>query len=533
MKTVLTYILLLCTLFMHFTTNAQEIDVAWALKTGNPPLSDQHTMVTTLPNGYIVMAGEFTESFTIAGNTLATNGGNDIFILAFDPEGSLQQYTTLGSTYDEYLEAINSDSEGNIMLGISFYGTTIIGGETYTSAGAQDIVLVSVDQELKPRWSQLIGGTKTDFATCIEVTDNNDIYLGGYFNGTLQCNETVIEATHTSDIFIARFNNTGIFSQFTQISGTATEKLYDLKVDEQNNLLLTGTFTDTLNIGSQTYTSPHQYQLFLAQISSNNTLQWCNLFHGNNLNTRAHLATDGSHSVITGDAGDTLWLNNTPLNINTQFNQDIFLAQFNHQGQLQWSQNYGSSNTDEARGINCSKTGYITLTGHFRDNFTMGAIELEYTMCCGSRDIFVGRITPQGEALWAVQLSGTKSMVQNISTGEHTIAVTGGFSDTLRMPPHELISPQFTNYLALLTFEPWQTQNIVKQNIMLWPNPATRHLNISGLSRHEAPLYIYNTMGQCIYSCPATPVLDISHLPAGFYFISGNHHQWIHAFIKK
>ena len=71
------------------------------------------------------------------------------------------------------------------------------------------------------------------------------------------------------------------------------------------------------------------------------------------------------------------------------------------------------------------------------------------------------------------------------------------------------------------------TQKIMDEKIKVFPNPATTELQITNYESAIKEIYIYNTLGQCLFSQQQTTnnqqlTLDISNFAKGIYFVKIN-----------
>ena len=73
------------------------------------------------------------------------------------------------------------------------------------------------------------------------------------------------------------------------------------------------------------------------------------------------------------------------------------------QGALLWARSYGGGGEDAARGLTIDTAGNTLLTGVFRDSIDFGATTLT---SAGNGDVFVLKLSPLGEVLWAKRFGG-------------------------------------------------------------------------------------------------------------------------------
>jgi hypothetical protein len=109
---------------------------------------------------------------------------------------------------------------------------------------------------------------------------------------------------------------------------------------------------------------------------------------------------------------------------------DVFLQQYDLQGQLIWEYVLGSSNNDELKAMHCSPNGTIFSTGIFSDSLFLGAQD---TFLYSNRSaIFITKQNPSGQLIWAKAIEGQSLVLTEdiISDGQDNSYVTGTFQDS-------------------------------------------------------------------------------------------------------
>lgn len=117
--------------------------------------------------------------------------------------------------------------------------------------------------------------------------------------------------------------------------------------------------------------------------------------------------------------------------------QDIFLACFDHTGQLDKALQFGTRLGDEPRAIAALPGGDVVITGYFAHEF--GAARSGATRASGSADVFLSRINPQGEEVWTRRFGG--KLADNGAAlavdPEGNILLAGNFQDIITYPVGE------------------------------------------------------------------------------------------------
>ncbi|MBQ9658775.1 MAG: hypothetical protein IJV31_08430, partial [Clostridia bacterium] len=73
-----------------------------------------------------------------------------------------------------------------IIAGGYFYGTIQVGDITLTSKGSTDGILIKYDNTGEVEWATSYGGTSYDYIQSVAETSDGGIIAGGYFVGTTQ-----------------------------------------------------------------------------------------------------------------------------------------------------------------------------------------------------------------------------------------------------------------------------------------------------------------------------------------------------------
>ena len=102
------------------------------------------------------------------------------------------------------------DGTGNTIVAGHFRGTIDFGGTLHTSDGGLDMFLAKLDVDGFLSWSDKFGDgvSQCQFVDCITavaVDDNDDIILGGSFEGSMNLGGDDLEAVGESDAFLAKF----------------------------------------------------------------------------------------------------------------------------------------------------------------------------------------------------------------------------------------------------------------------------------------------------------------------------------------
>ena len=171
--------------------------------------------------GNIFVTGRFTDTvdFDPGLNTFSLfaqgGGGNsEAYVLKLKPDGTFSWAKSFGGTNFEEGHAIDADANGNIYICGEFWGTSdfdpSVNTYSLTSNGLRESFLLKLDSIGAFRWAQSIGGTGRDAAISITVNIQDDLFISGYFENTVDFNPASAINNHSSvggfDMFILKLS---------------------------------------------------------------------------------------------------------------------------------------------------------------------------------------------------------------------------------------------------------------------------------------------------------------------------------------
>ena len=126
------------------------------------------------------------------------------------------------------------------------------------------------------------------------------------------------------------------------------------------------------------------------------------------------------------------------LNLTSVGETDIYITKFNASGNFIWAKRFGGTEKDEGAGITVDGSGNVYFTGNFKGvvDFDPGTDVFNLTSN-GSSDIFVCKLDPDGNFLWAKQMGGISDESGRAIAvdGSGDVYVTGEFQDTVDFYP--------------------------------------------------------------------------------------------------
>lgn len=393
-----------------------------------------------------------------------------------------------GSTGQEYGKAITVDGDGNLIvaalynLGVDPDPST--GGTfTVTSSGGTDVILAKYTPHGSLLWAQSMGGGGTppnvDAPHAVATDSSNRVMVAGYFGSASAHGRTsdfdpgpgtsLLTALSGYDVFLAQYDRDGTYRWALGLGDTnltfGEERAWDLAVDGDDHIYLTGAFGGTVNVNPR-FPSPRWITnagtasgLFLARYAPDGSNVWAIGLGANltNVFTEGYctvaLDTNG-HCWLAGNFRGTCDFDPGPgvSNLTSRGQTDIFLARYDRNGSFQAVYQLGGTAQDiVSPGAMRSDGLHVFLTGRFAGtaDFDSGPAVSNLT-AVGGMNIFVASYNATGALRWAFNLptSGGAASGQ----GGHRVAldqagncwVAGWSGGTTDFDPH----PSFASNLV-------------------------------------------------------------------------------------
>lgn len=208
-----------------------------------------------------------------------------------------------------------------------------------------------------------------------------------------------------------------------------------IAIDPNNNsVYVTGTFTDTLHIGSHSVISAGNTDIFIAKYNSIGQLQWLKRAGGNNEDHGVGIAVDSAGNIyMCSTYYDTAYYDS--ISFISKGLSDIALTKYDANGNLIWTKAWGSIYYD-GWGKICIREDYIYLDGFFagvgvsppaHDTIQFDQFALTSH---GNQDVFVVKMDTSGTIKWAKSGGGNfEDIANNIDVDlMGNVYISGGFT---------------------------------------------------------------------------------------------------------
>ena len=346
------------------------------------------------------------------------------------------------------------DSDENICLTGYFKETSDfdpgIEVTNLTSNGNRDIFVQKIDGNGNLIWIRQIGGVGQDESRSITTDPLNNIYLTGFFRGTVDFDPGPdiynLTSNGSDDAFILKLNSDGDFLWVKQIGGIENEVGQSIKLDGYGNIITIGGYEDVVDfdpgVGITEYTSNGEVDIFVQKLDSDGNFIWVKCFGGSNYDTAISHTIDANENIYSighfkdnvdfdpGFASDYLWA--------TGILTDVFVQKLNSEGEFEWAYKIGGTGFDFANSIHADNFGNVYSLGRFQSSVDFDPSSgLESIGSEGAYDVFIQKIDTSGNFIWARGIGGEDYDYGGAITSDMNgdIYFTGRFGETVDFDP--------------------------------------------------------------------------------------------------
>ena len=206
-------------------------------------------------SGNTYITGTFLGTVDFGGGNITAAVLIDTFVIKTNSSGVFQWVKTYGGSASEFGYRIAVDSSDNVYITGHFTGTLDFGGGNVTSVGNEDIFVLKLNSSGVFQWVKTYGDTSADFGYGIAVDSSSNVYITGYFNETVDFGGGDITSVGNQDIFVLKLNSSGVFQWVKTYGDTLSDWGYGVAVDSSSNVYITGYFIGTVDFGAGDITS--------------------------------------------------------------------------------------------------------------------------------------------------------------------------------------------------------------------------------------------------------------------------------------
>jgi hypothetical protein len=311
------------------------------------------------------------------------------------------------------------DSAGNVIIALQYTGPLAI---TTPLNNFQDTIpnhetrkaLLKFNPNGGLIWAKKIfteGYDEVRFSD-LEVNVNNEIFITGYFNDTLDFNllgtDTSVVSNGYQDLFVTRLNANGDIIWFRSFGGSNEDQGFQLLPDGATNFYLSGVFSGSVNFslngGTNMYTSPNSRTTFFAKYSNSGNLGYVKMLAGNYPPRINDLKKDQLGNLIfvgnlsgTVDVDPSTSIHNLT-SLGSWNSLNAFVTKYSGSGQFLWGKLFTSPYSGStAKTCIVDSTDNILVGGEYYGEMRFSDSPGSYRESSGLNDLYLAYITKNGQ----------------------------------------------------------------------------------------------------------------------------------------
>lgn len=553
-------------------------DLVWIKTLGSSGMDRAHSIAYS-EDGSIYVTGFFSGTVDFdsgpANFDLSSAGLFDMFILKLNAlDGSFSWAKRIGNSFDDVGNSVEVKSDTVYLTGY-FRGIVDFDPNAdtvnLTNVGNNDIFILKLDRDGNLIWAKNVGSSTADQGNSIVVGPNNEVYITGYFQLTADFDpgsgNSPLSSAGGWDIFILKLQHDGSYAWSKRMGSPTSDVGNGIKLDQDGNIYTVGKFTDNVDfnpdpaVGAVFGLFGPGGDAFVQKLDPAGNFLWARKFGGQT--ATAYL--DEAKSIDIDEFGDIYITGyftspscnfdfvGSPALISLIGSSDAFITKLNSTGGHQWVGTIAGTGLDEANAIAINQNGNIYSVGSYSGgpvDLDMSAFSIDTVRSNGNTDIFIQKLnqcfevaaapvdntplsnltyceynttilTATGNGIIYWYDSNTSSTVLGVGSNFTPPSLVPGtytfYAEDSVCVPSDLRTAITVNILGCLGVEGSE-----KLSIVVYPNPFTNMLTVSGLSS-PSQLMITDMLGKVIYKMTTESeiqIIDLQNLADGNYILS-------------
>ena len=408
-------------------------NLLWIRTIGGPGRERGQSIAVDASNN-IVIAGEFEDTvdfdpgpsnFTLIGIGNVTQ----FYVLKLDQNGSFlwaNAFYSTGNVPQCEVNSLDCDQTGSVYLTGSFRGVIDFdpGPDSAifsNSIGGWDLFVLKLNANGGFTFAKIVAGkAATNYGATgnsIKVGNSGDVYVTGSYRGQLDFDpgvgsDSLINNELRSDAFVFKLDTSGAYQWVREFGNAMREDCYDLSIDPQGDIYVTGSYSGTLdfdpgvgfsNLTASLFDSTF-HACFLLKLDESGNYIWSRSI-GPTGSTGDLWANSTFGSAVANDLAGNVYLTGVFFGTSdldpgpgsvlatSNGNVDFFIEKLSSNGVLISAASFGGYSVDIGISIDVDNSGAIYCSGIFRSqvDFDPGPGSALLTSVSGSNDYFVSK----------------------------------------------------------------------------------------------------------------------------------------------
>ncbi len=272
-------------------------------------------------------------------------------------------------------------------------------------------------------WAYCYGSASgfQEVGTSVTYDAAGNLYAIGYFSGTVDFdpgpgifNMSAMGPSH--NVYILKLNADGEFVWARKFSGYSDSRPWDLILDSIGNVYITGQYYNTTDfdpsINDFVMTPVGVEDIFITKLDPSGNFMWAKSIGGSANDVGRSIAMDSNGNlIITGVfQGNNIDFDPGPganLISSVSFSSDVFVLKLTPQGNFIWAKTLGGNGSEEVGSMVLDNSNNIYIGGSFQNTMDFDPGVGVSNLTASGRDAFLLKLDSVGTFVWAGQMGGT------------------------------------------------------------------------------------------------------------------------------
>ncbi|MEM9187814.1 MAG: hypothetical protein AAGF12_01460 [Myxococcota bacterium] len=332
----------------------------------------------------------------------------------------------IGAAGNQLVVDVGVGPTGTIALTGRMSEAVDLGGGLLPHVGEADGFVVVYDADGTFRWATTFGNAGQDRPFAVEVDAEDNVYVTGTFENTLNLGGVDLVSNGGSDAFVVSYDRLGVHRWSQRFGGNTTGDVgFGLARGPNGRFHLSGWVNGVINFGFGDEITDNQDALALS-IASDGSRGAVALVGGRGLNQGQDLAPGPETTrVSVGVFDDQIDLSSGT--VSSAGLRDLYVQEIRGEAVDGFSFHAGTPANEEANEVAILPDGTTVVGGRSRGGLDLGSGALPNF---GDNDCLVFALTTSGELAWALSFGSVgDDRVTGVEAGpEGTVVVSGFYS---------------------------------------------------------------------------------------------------------
>lgn len=292
-----------------------------------------------------------------------------------------------------------------------------------------------------PFWAAAFGANWWLHANAMVVDRQGNVYVAGNFNNLLTVGTNSVVSRGEQDVALVKYDAAGRVVWVRSVGGTRYDYVSALATDGADNVYMTGGISTPASFGSIPLTPTGHNSVYVTKVSPDGTFLWAVKTEVTDFQAVSSLVVDSSgHQYLAGVFNrGVLSLGSISLtNNSSDYAYNLFLAKLDPNGQFLWARQVAAERSVNPTALALDESSGLYLAGSYWGAAAFDAIRLDSGGPYQEAG-FVAKTDLGGNFLWARTTGLTGPSLA--LDGAHRLFVAGQFTGTITLGDLPLSSP--------------------------------------------------------------------------------------------